>query len=256
MLAGSFVGTGAATGAAGERRRPRVLVVEDDETLRETLCLALRNERYEVHAEPDGLEIARVEAEFCPDLAILDVRLPVGPDGCDIARRLHLGCPDLPVLFLTVANGLADRLAGFAAGADDYVAKPFVMEELLARVWALLRRSGRLQDSVWRLGDLAIDRSAHTVTRGGHVLDLAPLEYAVLDALARHHGQTLSKGQLLRLAWGEEDEGLGANRVEAQISRLRRHLEAHGPRIIHTVFKAGYVLRVCHEVPPAGDERC
>lgn len=218
----------------------RVLVVEDDEAIRCALGIALEAEGYGFRGEPDGTTLQRTCEEFQPDLAILDVRLPVGPDGYAIARRLRFS-GDLPLLFLTVANTPADRLAGFAAGGDDYVAKPFVMDEVLARVNALLRRSGRLEAHEWRLGSLAIDRVTRTVTRGGRVVDLTAIEYDLLDVLARHHGKTLSKLQLLNQVWGFD--AYRENVVEVHVSALRRKLEAHGPRLIHTIFKVGYVLR-------------
>lgn len=219
---------------------PRVLLVEDDETIRSALRLALEQEGYAVREEADGVDIARAYEQFQPDLAVLDVRLPVGPDGYAIARRLRFS-GDVPMLFLTVANRPEDRLAGFAAGADDYLAKPFLMDEFLARVHALLRRSGRLETDEWRVADLVIDPASQMVSRSGQPVTLSQRQFEVLEVLARHCGQILSKEQLLSLVWGEDIEAV--NLVEAQISGLRRRLEAHGPRLIHTVFKRGYVLR-------------
>lgn len=218
----------------------RVLVVEDDAPIRSALDVALRGEGYEVRAEADGSAIQEVAAEFRPDLAILDVRLPVGPDGYTLARLLRK-TSDLPLLFLTAADGLDDRLAGFEAGADDYLVKPFSMAELLARAQALLRRSGRLSSAVTRVADLVVDHGARTVVRGGESLELTRTEYELLLALAQHPGQVLSKVQLLTQVWGFD--AYDTNVVEVHLSALRRKLEAHGPRLVHTVRGIGYVLR-------------
>jgi DNA-binding response OmpR family regulator len=219
---------------------PRVLVVEDDAVIRSALEVALRGEGYSVRAEPDGTDLDHVAAQFRPDLAILDVRLPVGPDGYFMAARLR-GGSDLPLLFLTAADTVDDRLAGVRAGADDYLVKPFSMAELLARVQALLRRSGRLTSDSWQVGDLVVDDGARTVVRGGVPLELTRTEYDLLVMLVQHVGRVLSKTQLLTQVWGFD--AYDPNLVEVHMSALRRKLEATGPRLIHTVRGAGYVLR-------------
>lgn len=221
-------------------RSARVLVVEDDQPIRSALDVALRGEGYEVRAEPDGTAIDKVAAQFRPDLAILDVRLPAGPDGYGLARILR-GSNDMPVLFLTAADGIEDRLAGFRAGGDDYLVKPFSMAELLARAQALLRRAGRLASPVWQVGDLVIDDGARAVVRAGEKLDLTRTEYELLSALAQHPGQVLSRVQLLTQVWGFDAPD--SNLVEVHLSALRRKLEAHGPRLIHNLRAVGYVLR-------------
>ena len=221
--------------------RARVLVVEDDAPIRSALAVALRGEDYEVRSEPDGTTIRQVASEFRPDLAVLDVRLPVGPDGFALARQLREGS-DLPILFLTAADAIESRLAGFEAGADDYLVKPFSMAELLARIQALLRRSGRLTSAVWQLGDLVVDDAARSVVRNGEVVDLTRTEYGLLSVLAQNPGQVLTKIQLLTQVWGFD--AYDANLVEVHMSALRRKLEAFGPRLVHTVRGAGYVLRV------------
>ncbi len=220
--------------------KARILVVEDDEPIRTALGVALGGEGYEVRTEEDGSAIARVAEEFRPDLAVLDVRLPVGPDGYGVARVLR-ATNDLPLLFLTAADSLDARLAGFDAGADDYMVKPFSMAELLVRIHALLRRAGRLSSQVRQVGDLVIDEAARTVLRDGQALELTRTEYNLLCVLAQHHGQVLSKIQLLTLVWGFD--AYGTNLVEVHVSTLRRKLETLGPRLVHTVRGAGYVLR-------------
>lgn len=223
------------------RRSPvRILVVEDDSAIREALVVAMAEEGYDVRPAQDGVSAMRGAEEFRPDLAIVDIRLPGGPDGLAVARRIREAA-DLPVLFLTAADGLEDRLAGFAAGADDYIVKPFSISELLMRVRAVLRRSGRLRSQVWQVGDLFVDEAARVVTRSGATIDLTHTEFELLSTLGRHRGQVLSKAQLLSQVWGYE--AYDPNVVEAHISALRRKLEEHGPRLIHTVRGAGYGLR-------------
>jgi len=220
--------------------KARILVIEDDEPIRSALAISLRIEGYDVRAEIDGSSLVRVAEEFRPDLAVLDIMLPTGPDGYAIARRLR-SSSDLPVLFVTAADSLDARLEGFDAGADDYLVKPFSMAELLARIYALLRRAGRLSSQVRQVGDLIIDETAKAVVRAGVPMTLTRTEFELLAALARRPGQVLSKTQLLTLVWGFEASG--TNLVEVHVSTLRRKLEAEGPRLVQTVRGAGYVLR-------------
>ena len=218
----------------------RVLVVEDDTVLAEALQIALKGEGYEVAVEADPTAAERSAATFLPDLAIRDVRLPSGTEGIALGRRLR-EVHDLAVLFLTAAGDIDDRLAGFEAGADDYVPKPFAMAELLVRIRALLRRTGRLQSTVHQVGNLLIDETAHVVVWADAVIDLTPKEFMLLLTFARQPGQVLSKRQLLEQVWGSDvyDE----NVVEVHISSLRRKVEEHAPRVIHTVRGVGYALR-------------
>lgn len=222
-----------------DKQKARVLVVEDDRPIRTSLEVALAGEGYEVLACENAPGVDLIET-FRPDLALLDVRLGGGPDGYTIARQLRARS-DLPILFLTAADGIDDRLAGFDAGGDDYLVKPFSMAELLARVRALLKRAGRLSSAVLQVGDLMIDDGAHTVVRTGQVLDLTRTEYDLLSVLAQHPGQVLTKTQLLTQVWGFD--AYDGNLVEVHLSALRRKLEAHGPRIVQTVRGVGYVLR-------------
>ncbi len=218
----------------------RLLVVEDDVTVRDALETALRSAGYVVRALPDGTEFDRVVQEFRPDLVLLDVRLPDGPDGLALGRRLRADS-DVPLVFLTAADELADRLDGFATGADDYLTKPFSVAELLARVEALLRRAGRLASPTWQVGDLVVDEGARLVRRGEAEVDVTRTEFDLLMALGRRRGQAVSKEHLLSAVW--QFDSYDPNLVEVHISALRRKLEEHGDRVIHTVRGIGYVLR-------------
>lgn len=223
-----------------DRQKPRILVVEDDDTIRRSLAVALRREGYEVNVEPDGTSIGEVARRLRPDLALLDVRLPSGPGGCEMARILR-GTGRLPILFLTAADSLKERLEGFEAGGDDYLTKPFELEELLARVRALLRRSGHRSSGTIRIADLVLDEVAHIAMWDGIKLELTRTEYELLAVLARHSGQVLSKDQLLGMVWGFNAYNL--NRVEVHMSSLRRKLDAVAPRLVHTERGVGYVFR-------------
>lgn len=219
---------------------PRILVVEDDETLRDALTIALREEGAIVSGEPDGRRVDDLLDEFRPDIAVLDVRLPVGPSGLGIARSIRLRS-DVPILFLTAADRVEDRLAGFDAGGDDYLVKPFAMSELVARINALLRRSGRVTSPVRTVLDLEIDEGAHIVRRNGQEIELTRTEFALLVTLAKRPGQVFPKSRLLAMVW--DYEHYDPNVVEVHVSALRRKLEEHGPRVIQTVRGVGYVLR-------------
>ena len=223
-----------------QTRLARALIVEDDAAIREAVALALRDEGYEVRAEADGSAALESAERFRPDVAIIDIRLPPGPDGFDVARSLREG-RDVPVMFLTAADALDDRLTGFAVGADDYIVKPFSMAEFLARLRAVLRRTGRLRSAVWQVGDLLVDEASRVVERGGEPVELTPTEFELLAVLGRHRGRVLSKVELLSLVWGYDS--YDPNVVEVHVSALRAKLEAHGSRLIHTVRGAGYVLR-------------
>src|SRR3954447_7641384 len=168
----------------------RVLLVEDDTAVREAVAAALRLQGYDVRAEVDGQTIDGVVADFHPDLAVLDVRLP-GPDGFTVATRLQ-GLAAVPMLFLTAADAVEDRLRGFEVGGDDYLVKPFAMAELLARIRALLRRAGRDTSATRQVRDLVVDESARTVHRSGTRIELTATEFDLLWALARTPGVTLS----------------------------------------------------------------
>jgi len=218
----------------------RALLIEDDLAVREAVTIAFEELGFVVQAQPTGERLAVVMDEFRPDVAIIDIRLPAGPDGFELARQV-VSLAGVPVVFLTASDGLDDRLAGFEAGGDDYVVKPFAMSELLARVRAVLRRSGRVQSPVVQFRDLLIDDNAKEAVRGGTLLDLTPTEFELLSVLAHSPNQVFSKGQLLSQIWGFDS--YDPNLVEVHVSALRRKLDAHGPRLVHTVRSRGYVFR-------------
>jgi DNA-binding response OmpR family regulator len=216
----------------------RVLVVEDADAIRTAVESGLLGAGHEVVTRSDGRELERVLVQFRPDVVVLDVMLP-GRDGfalLDVVRsRSNAG-----VVMLTARDGIDDRLRGLSTGADDYVTKPFVLAELLARVNALLRRLGKVQ-STMVVGDLVVDPEAGSVVRGGSALPLTATEFKLVCYLAEHRGKVLSKTQILSAVWGFDAYDL--NLVEVHISALRRKLEEHGPRLLHTLRGLGYVLR-------------
>jgi DNA-binding response OmpR family regulator len=212
-------------------------VVEDEPVLREAMSEALRSNGYEVRSAADANDLVAILA-FAADLALLDVLLP-GRDGFALARAMRER-GDVSVIFLTARDGLDDRLRGFAHGADDYILKPVAVEELLARVHAVLRRSGRIASEAVTVADLVLDEAARTAVRAGQPLDLTATEYRLLAFLVHHRGRTLSKLQILTQVWGYD--AYDPNVVEVHMSAVRRKLEAHGPRLVHTVRGLGYRL--------------
>ncbi|MFI5973313.1 response regulator transcription factor [Streptomyces sp. NPDC051452] len=224
---------------------PRVLVVDDDPDLAEVLTGVLGYEGWEVRAAGDGAAALTVARELLPDAVVLDVMLP-DTDGFAVLRRLHQIKPDVCVLFLTARDAVEDRIAGITAGGDDYVTKPFSLEEVVARLRGLLRRAGmaRTQDEGPRLivGDLVMDEDAHEVTRGGALIELSPTEFELLRFLMRNPRRVLSKAQILDRVWSY-DFGGRAHVVELYISYLRKKVDAGREPMIHTVRGAGYVLK-------------
>jgi two-component system OmpR family response regulator len=230
----------AMTESPGAEAPTRVLLVEDDGMVRRALTEVLSRETFRVCAVGDGAEAQNQAETFRPDVAIVDIGLPGSMTGFDVARWLK-SRSDLPVIFLTAADALDDRLRGFEIGADDYLVKPFAMSELVARLKAVLRRTGRLVSPTVEVRDLVVDESTRMVLRGENEVTLTPLEFDLLVVLAKQAGTVFSKRQLLALVWGFAD--FDPNLVEVHVSALRRKLEEHGPRLIHTARNAGYVLR-------------
>jgi two-component system OmpR family response regulator len=220
-----------------------ILVVDDEPSLVDAVATALRYEGFrvtEVRTGRQGLLAAQNDA---PDLIILDVMLP-DLDGFSISSRLRNEGIETPVLFLTARDSLDDKAAGFAAGADDYLTKPFSLAELVMRVKAILRRSGRLTEgtSVLRFSDVELDIDAHTVHRSGHNIELTATEFKVLRFFMEHPTRVVSKAQILDHVWHYDFDG-DSNICETYVSYLRKKLNEYGPPLIHTVRLVGYVLR-------------
>ena len=217
---------------------PRVLVVEDDDTIRDSVRAALRDTGFDVRAIPDGNALARVLTEFRPAVVVLDWMLP-GRDGPELAKVIR-GTGEVGIIMLTAREGVDDRLRGFSAGIDDYVPKPFAMAELVARVRALLHRLGATPTTI-QVEDLVVDEAGGTASRGTVTLPLTATEFRLLSYLADHRGRVMSPTQILTQVWGYDE--YSDNLVQAHISALRRKMEEHGPRLVHTVRGLGYVLR-------------
>ncbi|MBB6416417.1 response regulator transcription factor [Streptomyces sp. AK010] len=223
----------------------RVLVVDDDPDLAEVLCGALRYEGWQVSAAADGSSAVAGARELMPDAVVLDVMLP-DTDGFAVLRLLHAVKPDVCVLFLTARDAVEDRIAGITAGGDDYVTKPFSLEEVIARLRGLLRRAGmarQLEDGPrLTVGDLVLDEDSHEVTRAGELIELSPTEFELLRFLMRNPRRVLSKAQILDRVWSY-DFGGRAHVVELYISYLRKKIDAGREPMIHTVRGAGYLLK-------------
>jgi len=223
--------------------RVKILVVDDERAVRESLRRALELEGYEIELAGDGGEaLDRLEADGPqPDALILDVLMP-GIDGLEVCRRLRGTGNDLPVLMLTARDEVKDRVAGLDAGADDYVTKPFALEELLARVRALLRRTTG-SDEALRFADLELDPGTREVRRDGEPIELTRTEFALLELFMRNPRQVLTRSIIFERVWGY-DFGFASNSLDVYIGYLRRKTEAGDkPRLIHTVRGVGYALR-------------
>ena len=223
----------------------RLLVVDDEPNIRELLSTSLRYAGFEVTAAANGREALDAAEEFQPDLAVLDVMLP-DMDGFTVTRRLRSAGRHFPVVFLTARDGTEDKITGLTVGGDDYVTKPFSLDEVVARIRAVLRRTASLDDdaAVLRVDDLELDDDAHEVRRGGEVVELSPTEFKLLRYLMMNPNRVLSKAQILDHVW-EYDFNGDASIVESYISYLRRKIDIEGlPPLIHTKRGFGYVLRL------------
>ncbi len=225
-----------------------VLVVEDDGAVRRALERALGVHGFAVRAAGDGLEALQRIAVRTPDLIVLDVGLP-GPDGMRLAERLRRDGLATPILMLTARDAVGDRVAGLESGADDYLVKPFALEELVARLRALLRRTSAVapRGEVLRAADVVLDVAAHRVRRGEREIELTPTEFRLLRVLLDPPGHVASRERLIDVVWDGAE--VGANALEQHVAGLRRRLEEAGePRLIRTVRGIGYVLRP--DAPP------
>lgn len=223
----------------------RVLVVDDETSLAELLQMAFKLEGWDVRTAGDGLTAVKVAREFRPDAAVLDIMLP-DFDGLALMQRIRADGNTTPVLFLTAKDALEDRIAGLTAGGDDYVTKPFSLEEVVARVRGLIRRSTLVMDvnesPIISVGDLELNEESHEVFRAGRPIELTATEFELLRYMMRNPRRVLSKTQILDRVWSY-DFGGRSSVVEIYISYLRKKIDAEGVAMIHTVRGAGYMLK-------------
>jgi two-component system, OmpR family, response regulator MprA len=221
----------------------KILVVDDERAVRDSLRRALELQGYEVELASDGAEaLERLAANGQPDAVVLDILMP-GIDGLEVCRQMRRRGYSIPVLMLTARDAVGDRVEGLDAGADDYVVKPFALEELLARVRALLRRASPSTDGVLRFADLELDTGTREVRRGGDKIELTRTEFNLLELFMVNPRQVLTRSIIFERVWGY-DFGFASNSLDVYIGYLRRKTEAGGkPRLIHTVRGVGYALR-------------
>ncbi|GAB3119036.1 response regulator transcription factor [Glaciibacter psychrotolerans] len=223
----------------------RVLVVDDEPTLADLLAMALRYEGWDVRTAGDGHKALSIAREFRPDAIVLDIMLP-DIDGLQVLQRVRADGNETPVLFLTAKDSLDDRIAGLTAGGDDYVTKPFSLEEVVARLRGLIRRStlsvADTNDPLIQVGDLTLDEDSYEVFRAGEPIELTATEFELLRFLMRNPRRVLSKAQILDRVWSY-DFGGRSSVVEIYISYLRKKIDAGRAPMIHTVRGAGYMLK-------------
>ncbi|MFD9815663.1 response regulator transcription factor [Streptomyces sp. NPDC059080] len=229
----------------------RILIVDDEPAVREALRRSLAFEGYATEEAVDGLDAVEKVASYDPELIVLDVLMP-RMDGLTAARRLRAGGVTVPILMLTARDTVGDRVTGLDAGADDYLVKPFELDELLARIRALLRRSSYAaaagaspaDGDVLAFADLRMDLATREVTRGARPVELTRTEFTLLEMFLAHPRQVLTREQILKAVWGFDFEPT-SNSLDVYVMYLRRKTEAAGePRLVHTVRGVGYVLRV------------
>ncbi|WP_460801786.1 response regulator transcription factor [Microbacterium sp. GXF6406] len=233
-----------------ELRRPdgsplRILAVDDEQMLTDLLAMALRMEGWEVRTAASGMEALQVAREFEPDALVLDIMMP-DLDGMSVLRRLRESGNLVPVLFLTAKDAVGDRIAGLTAGGDDYVTKPFSLEEVIARLRAIIRRTGLASSdegqSILRVGDLTLNEDSHEVERDGTEIELTATEFELLRYLMRNERRVLSKAQILDRVWSY-DFGGKSSVVELYISYLRKKIDAGRTPLLHTVRGVGYMIK-------------
>jgi two-component system, OmpR family, response regulator MprA len=221
----------------------KILVVDDERAVRDSLRRALELQGYQVDLAADGAEaLAQLESNGQPDAVVLDILMP-GMDGLEVCRRIREQGSEVPVLMLTARDAVGDRVAGLDAGADDYLVKPFALEELLARIRALLRRTTPTADGALHFADIELDPGTREVRREGARIDLTRTEFNLLELFMLNPRQVLTRSIIFERVWGY-DFGFASNSLDVYIGYLRRKTEAGGkPRLIHTVRGVGYALR-------------
>ncbi|MEV5009360.1 response regulator transcription factor [Streptomyces sp. NPDC093064] len=235
--------------ADGDRDPQRILIVDDEPAVREALQRSLAFEGYETEVAVDGADALGKAASYQPDLVVLDIQMP-RMDGLTAARRIRGAGDTTPILMLTARDTVGDRVTGLDAGADDYLVKPFELDELFARIRALLRRStyaavsgAAQEDEALTFADLRMDLATREVTRGGRQVELTRTEFTLLEMFMAHPRQVLTREQILKAVWGFDFEP-SSNSLDVYVMYLRRKTEADGePRLVHTVRGVGYVLR-------------
>lgn len=238
------------TPAPSALRRPdghalRILVVDDEQMLTDLLSMALRMEGWEVRTAASGFEALQSARDFRPDAMVLDIMMP-DLDGMSVLQRLRASGDDVPVLFLTAKDAVSDRVAGLTAGGDDYVTKPFSLEEVVARLRGLMRRAGTAQtaevEPILRVGDLSLNEDSHEVERAGDPIELTATEFELLRYLMRNQRRVVSKAQILDRVWNY-DFGGRSSVVELYISYLRKKIDQGREPLIHTVRGVGYMIK-------------
>jgi two-component system OmpR family response regulator len=229
--------------ATSSTPKRRVLVVDDEDNVTHLVSSALRFDGFETITADNGTSALVAVAENDPDLIVLDVMMP-GLDGLGVLHNLRSAGSQVPVIFLTARDAATDRIGGLRAGADDYVVKPFSIEELLARVHAVLRRSApdEAREGILRVADLELDENSHEVTRAGVDVHLTATEFELLRYLMRNERVVLSKAQILDRVWKYDFQGQ-SNIVELYVGYLRKKVDSVEPKLIHTVRGAGYVIK-------------
>ncbi|MFJ4646126.1 response regulator transcription factor [Streptomyces bobili] len=234
--------------AEGDRDTQRILIVDDEPAVREALQRSLAFEGYDTEVAVDGADALEKATVYRPDLVVLDIQMP-RMDGLTAARRIRGAGDTTPILMLTARDTVGDRVTGLDAGADDYLVKPFELDELFARVRALLRRSsyaaaaGAADDEALTFADLRMNLATREVTRAGRPVELTRTEFTLLEMFLAHPRQVLTREQILKAVWGFDFEP-SSNSLDVYVMYLRRKTEAAGePRLVHTVRGVGYVLR-------------
>jgi two-component system OmpR family response regulator len=246
MTASARANGGTVTASSQAAPEARLLVVDDEPNIRELLSASLRYAGFEVATAADGQQALAMADSFRPDLLVLDVMMP-GLDGFGVVRRLRQSGRHTPVLFLTARDAAEDKVSGLTLGGDDYVTKPFSLDEVLARIRAVLRRTTATPRATEAprlvFADIELDEESHEVLKDGSLISLSPTEFKLLRYLMANAGRVLSKAQILDHVWNYDFNG-EANVVESYVSYLRRKIDTTEPRLLHTIRGVGYTLRL------------